>query len=1066
MQSSAEKLFENMGRLYTNIYNLTKAFQEASSSNQTVINVTLVNEDGTSEVVHVNSFQKIMSELSRIDNNFLSTLNIDNLSYILDADGEMSQIMKTSFANAEYLSNFSFPTNSEDESIANGSECIIDLNSQIKNMVFPNVKIPVSLDDRKLNSDVSCLMFTVTDGFENIIENTSLLNLEYLISQGTVQATQEKFTLKQEKEQVKFFGKFDVLESNTSGNVSTIKLSDIKYGGLNVIGDSINLKVDDLLVNKQGTAKFRITEINNATKILKLTKISGVGSVSVGVGNLLFNEILPTNKNIVGIPVQPNKKLIVFLSTENLKTIGYPSAGIKIDTETLTVSNNDGTFTLDEYFNKYVTNISEYLISLIKETTIPISLGVKPNAPVLNELNFKVLQINRHLTDAKATKELEKLNVSKEKIKNDIDYKQNEISVIQNEVDTLKFKTPEEKNFRTLKIQNLRQDINILNGNMLTVTRELNNNAIKYGLKNVKPKYRAIGMWDIQKPIYSPLTKPQNIIKYEVQYRYLSKNIDTVDSTSYKMINDEGKEINVVISPWVDLTTRSLNKKFEDNKTVWETPVLDSVDDININQLSIAINEGESLEIRVRSISEAGYPIAPLKSEWSDILRVNFPNNLTESSLNSIVSKNEEDLKASELNSILQKTGLINHISGQVQEAEKLFLHKAEDITSGAFTAEQKNIPLSSYLRTLRNDIDLLMNKDAEEKLKIEIIDFNSEAYTVTNNSTIELSGGNYSDSFNLLDNTKFGSIIRKTGYIKIKNNNVSPLEIKTLVPGTLLDSTTGAKYYNVPVKAQDSLTQKSKQILYFRNVDITGQNEDIFRLIKPKQPNTNTFPNPTYLDGAATESVKNLVYYNPTDGIVKIGKLLTNAGNDFIAFSKEHPMFDSENMDIMLTEFERAKLYTSSLKKPIFQEELIQDGTLLTSGLGFSDNDFFAVGENSCGAFLYPIINNPNSISVIGNNTISTLIIPANTEILIPFIYEYRMIDRFGKINGSVDLTINDEVTYSKKIGIDLMINNELFKFDINVTSKLKSKVVPIETLNVSSIVGLFGATEVETIS
>jgi hypothetical protein len=111
MQSSAEKLFENMGRLYTNIYNLTKAFQEASSSNQTVINVTLVNEDGTSEVVQVNSFQKIMSELSRIDNNFLSTLNIDKLSYIVDADGEMSQVMKTSFANAEFLSNFSFPTN-------------------------------------------------------------------------------------------------------------------------------------------------------------------------------------------------------------------------------------------------------------------------------------------------------------------------------------------------------------------------------------------------------------------------------------------------------------------------------------------------------------------------------------------------------------------------------------------------------------------------------------------------------------------------------------------------------------------------------------------------------------------------------------------------------------------------------------------------------------------------------------------------------------------------------------------------------------------------------------------
>lgn len=1070
MQTSAEILLVNIERLYENTFNLLKGFQEATMENQNTITVQLKNEFGVKEDFVINSFQKVLIELSRLDANFMSMTNSDNISYILNGDGSMSQTTKTSFFNAEYLSNFSFPKNPTDITTSVGSDCIVDMSSTIRNMVFPNVKIPIAIDST-IRTNIKCLMYEITDGWSNIDESINLLQLKYLISQGTVSANNEELDLTLEKEQVKYFGSFSVLTAETIGNISTIKLSDVKYTGLNVIGNSINLKVNDILVNKNGTAKFLINEINIFAKILKVTRIEGSGSISVGVNNLLFNEILENdNSNIVGIPVQPNKKLLIFLSTENLKTISYPSNGIKLDTSTYNVTTDDGVFTLDEYFNTYVTNVSEYLFSLIRETTIPISLGIVPETPILNSNNFKVLQINKHLTDAKSTKELETLNVNKQKIKNDIDYKQNEINSTQNEVDTLKFTSTKEKEYRLTKIVNLRQEINVLEGNLLTVTRELNDNAIKFGLKSVKPKYSVIGIWDIQNPIFSPLTKPQNIIKYEVQYRYLSKNIDTLDSTSYKMINNLGKEVNIVISPWNPAETRALNKVYAvDGKLVWETPVLDSVDDININQINVNINEGESVEVRVRSISEAGYPVAPLKSEWSDILRIDFPNNLTEASLNSIVSKNEDDLRKSEFNNILQSAGIMTHISRQIQEAERLYLHGSEDIASGFYTAEQKNIPLNVYLQSLRNDLNILLNKDAEEKIKIDLIDFNNEIYSVVNNTTIELPAGNYSDNLNLLDESKWGSIIRKQGFIKIKNNNIKPIEIKTLVPGTLFDSNTATKYYNVPTKTQTALIQNSKQIIYFRNVDITGQNEEVFKLVKEKLPNTNTFPNPIYIDSNATEDSKNILYYDnvaPTDGNVKICKLLSNAGNDFLGFTKDHPLYDSENLNLMLPEFERIQKYTDTLKQLTYQEEPYLNGQLLTDGFGFLDNDFYAIGSNSVGAFLYPIISNVNSISVIGNTTISTLIVPANTEILIPFVFEYRMMDRLGKINGSNELTINDVITYSKKLGIDLFINNEQFRFDINVTAKLKSTVIPIESLNVSSVVGSFGNQTTENLT
>ena len=97
------------------------------------------------------------------------------------------------------------------------------------------------------------------------------------------------------------------------------------------------------------------------------------------------------------------------------------------------------------------------------------------------------------------------------------------------------------------------------------------------------------------------------------------------------------------------------------------------------------------------------------------------------------------------------------------------------------------------------------------------------------------------------------------------------------------------------------------------------------------------------------------------------------------------------------------------------------------------------------------------STIQVVGDSTSSVLIIPKESEILIPFVYEYRMIDRLGVINGVKLFDTTTILEYSKKIGIDLLINNQAFKFDINVTSKLKSKIKTVDSLNITSITNNF---------
>lgn len=1055
MKTKTEVLLKRMTLMYENIYNLLSAFQEASNAKND-ITVELKKEDGTVKTVTVNSFQHLQQELTRIDNNFNSL--ILGTGYSIDKTGQISQYQKVTFSNAEYLENFSLDT----------ENCIVDNNTVIEDLVFPTIKLPITIDNDILETEIYCKIYDVTDGFDNIPDNPKELTLQYLTNNGKLKYNEYYRTLKVEKQKVQYFGRFNIetveVDSENS-NVFIVTLNTTKYTNKNILGDNIDLKIGDNLTSANNNNLFVISDIDLFTRTLKLTRIGGIEAPKVGINSLYFKEIINTDTKIINFPVKPAKKLIVFFSTENINTISYPSFGIKIDTTNYRVIHNDTTYTIDEYFQKYVTNFTEYINSLMMETTIPYSLGIKPDKPVLLQQNFKVVQINKHLIDAKTQSEMTDLNKKKQQIQNDIDYKQTIIDQTQNEVDTLKFNSIEEKNYRLNKIVQLRNEINTLKQNLLTVTRDIDSNATKYGLKNSKPKYKVIGFWDMQESLYSPLTQAQHIIKYEVQYRYLSKDVDTSDSTTYKMVSN-GKEITVAFSNWNELPTRMLNKVKDINGDLrWEEPLLDSVDDININQCSITINEGESIEIKVRAVTEAGYPVAPMKSEWSESLRIDFPDDLKNNNLQATVSQNNIDLNKAEFNAILQNLGLLTHISGTIKESEKTFFHSASDISSGQYTQEQKNIPLDVCIKNILNDINILKQTDVTQNINISFVDFDGESYTITNNTTLEINGGNYSETFNVLDDKTWGGIVRKRGYIKIRNNNAVPIELRTLVPGVNFDSSNAENYYNVPVLVGDNVTQLSKQILYFRNVDLIGQvsgSDNTFKLVVPKASTDKTYPDDSLIDSAALDENKKLIMLK--NETVSIYKLIDDYNQtNFLGFTTEHPNYNYDNKQLMLEEMKRLAKFNPNLKAEQYQSEVSKSGD--ENFVGFKDNDIYAFGRYSCGAWLYPYIAKPNVIQVIGNTSISTLIINKESEILIPIIFEYRMVDRLGHINGEINYDIVNGLTYSKKLGVDILINNNTFKFDIKVTAKYKSKITSIDTKNVSSVIGNYNNEEKENL-
>lgn len=1037
METNLEKLLLDSERMLTNIEKMLKAFRQVSNNSE-YINIDLLDADGNNIQHQIKNHLHIENELLRLKNIVNNFVNNTDTNYILNADGSYQTIMKTDFTNTGYV-----------DAAVPAINCKFNYDSILNNLTYPNVTMPVKLADDLIETNIRCTIYNVSSGYTVIPDDVTLHDLEFLIQSKSVYAKKSIHKLTTEKQQITNSGKFNIetIDSiDANGNIFACNLNSITYKTIN---NNETLKVDDLLVDNANTYKIiAVDEINNAVNI---QRINGVGIPSVGIDKLYFNSIVDSTNKVVNVPVLPDSELVIFLSTENHLSISFPSKSLKVNTANLTVTTTeDGEISLKQYFQKYVTNLSDYFDSLINESSIPFSLGIKPKTLKLDARNFNVVQINKHLTSDLTKSELEELNKNKVKVINDIEYANNQIEQLNNELLNNKLKTNDEIDYRNNKIKQYRNEIIILEQNKLVLTRKIDNNAVKYGLKDKKAKYKVVGFCEVLKPILSVQTLPQKIIKYEFWYRYLSKNNSEIKATTYKMYDDNDNVVDITVSPWNVAETKMLQKQKIDGKFDWVDPNPDSSEDININQCLIGINEGESIEIKVRAISEAGHPISQLKGEWSNILRVDFPTNLTENSVNLLINKNVDDLKISEFQNVIRQSGVYEHMSDRVTDGQKSYKHHSNSIASGFFTDERRIIPLFDLLNSMRNELIAIKNVNAAKKLTLQFVDYTGEAFNIENNSTLDIDGGAYGDEFNLLDSSAWGSIVTLKNYIKIVNSNDVPVEIKTLMPGVAdLDAINSEKYFDVPILNTQNHKQSSKQILYFRNVDITNQQAVDFRLYSDPLGLTSVNIPTGNIDTLASEEQKNIVFIDTNDEL-ETCKLLSTDNLDFVAYTKEHSLFVDGKLPELKLEFNNhLKKFNANLK--VDKSEKLNDNLLM----GFTKNDKFAVGKNSTGAMVYPIFNNIAKFSVVGNNTTSTLIIPKNSEILLPIIFEYRMMDRLGIINGDSNLTVTDNIVYRKKLGVDLLLNNELISFDLQFKANLKSEITPIAKLNVSGITG-----------
>jgi hypothetical protein len=269
-----------------------------------------------------------------------------------------------------------------------------------------------------------------------------------------------------------------------------------------------------------------------------------------------------------------------------------------------------------------------------------------------------------------------------------------------------------------------------------------------------------------------------------------------------------------------------------------------------------------------------------------------------------------------------------------------------------------------------------------------------------------------------------------------------------SICPGGLTQEVLAATYSSVPVKlnTEGFVHQKKGQLFYNRlqNIDLTSNLYDSANMSSYSIPSSD-------IDNTATVPERNVVHKTPA-GSIDVVKLLPTANLDsYVGMTIDHPAYIDYKSTGNATEidatFDRVKQFTS-----LFREATKQTLIGADKIYGFETNDRFLVGQNSVGAALNVSVNDFASFQVNGVDSSASKEIysGAQDSIMIPIIFQYRMTDALGNVNGQQSLTASSNFEYAKTIGFDLFINNKLFSFDVEVYAKYRPSSTANQRLNV----------------
>lgn len=534
----------------------------------------------------------------------------------------------------------------------------------------------------------------ITNGISNIDfyrNNIAGQNLSYnrlvdLLEENGIEYMEDKDEVKFPLTYEKYDGRFTVVNhgllkgekgvSRLWYYLNTLSYATVDESGQHTDNGNLLSLYDYIRFND---SLFKVIDIDQKEKRIRLEY--AVGYATIGDYDVIELYNPPFAEKVVEIGIGINEIDIVYVKgvNEEYNLISREwSNPVSFYTNELTFENDENE-TFDTYYSERVADFGKRLVDQLKEGQISAYSGLEPNAPVLNADDFRVVQIN---TQLEATLDMERYN----NLTTQISSTKSNITAVRNTISENKdlliqtSDSTERDNIQNV-INSDTESLDSLTTQYTSLVEELDTLLTDANIIKYNPKYHIRGFFAIPEARY---LKPeeqkgkQTIIGFEIMYRYLHTDetgtaLNTFDYTVNDTISTG------VFSDWNIMRSDILTKKYNPDTDSYQWIDTDPMDgtQININQIDIPIRNGEKVQIKIRSISEAGYPYNPLKSDWSNSVIIAFPDDLTtDDSVTTILETVRNDMTAVVLQETMTAAGVYTHLA----DSNSTFKHSAANI--------------------------------------------------------------------------------------------------------------------------------------------------------------------------------------------------------------------------------------------------------------------------------------------------------------------------------------------------------------------------------------------------
>lgn len=612
----------------------------------------------------------------------------------------------------------------------------------------------------KSNIDiVEFVTWLETDGLVNQADDT-LLDQEYFKIEPNRLQKKGSFTVLNTDLDVQNKKLWYVLDTLTYYDISDL-LNPAKPIELKV-GDLVNVNPSDS--NVKSTTVYKIVELSTITSEFRVRfeAVYGEEPIPVRLDALSIYSDVVTNRS-VKISVGFDQYCVVFIRQidTNNNLIGMDwSPGVGFWTNELRLDNNNGAL-FSDYYIKTVYDYGIVLDDLVGKK-VPNYFGVKPNAPVLDLANFKVVQINGHLTQTVEAEKIRDLHNQKNNLSSEISQIQTALDKQNKLIQTTSFASTADRKRAEDELTLLTTKLSTKTATKFTVVQDILAN--KKNLNKIPAVFHVRGFFAMPAAAESTKTVPQEVVQFEIWYRKLSKSgteneiltisdIDNNASRASSSINTTAQEnvsrpktVNGAFSNWVRIKSDG-RKRIQDTITQewkWQIEDVSDANTPNINQIDISIEPGEIIELKVKSLSEAGWPETPVESDFSNTIQVIFPDDL-----NSVLNEDEFILKEAQAEDMkikfersLEDRNLSLHLNTGYRVGDVYYAHRSPHIDSGFKDTQGNVINLYDQLLAMVSKITSLEELVSRAKGILEV-------YLDDNGNRIRLFNGN-NLSFNL----------------------------------------------------------------------------------------------------------------------------------------------------------------------------------------------------------------------------------------------------------------------------------------------------------------------------